>query len=232
MPQTTTPEYIRQRLEQAGFNELSVNKLMNVNPELALTAIKAKQLYEAAHPGKSFQVEQGFRSKIQQQNIAALGSAYTNASGKKGHESPHQFGQAIDFHILEKNGKEWVRQPDNRENPNDYVDVANAMKQAAQELGYASKFNYGALGDVHVGRGKRRHNDWGHIEEKKHFWNQWRPGQGVQIPTSNFAKPPQQQQCIPCVQKPPKQPPKAPSLLDMILQPLQQFPFRLNPPRF
>jgi hypothetical protein len=228
MPQTTTPAYIKKKLEDAGFNELSVNKLMNVNPELALTAIKAKQIYEAAHPGKSFQVEQGFRSKIQQQNIAALGSAYTNASGKKGHESPHQFGQAIDFHILEKNAKgEWVRQDDKHEKSSDYVDVANAMKQAAQQLGYASKFNYGALGDVHVGKGKSRHNDWGHIEEKKQFWNQWKPGQAVQIPGTT-AKPPQQN-CIPCKQ-PPQQPVKPPSLLDMILQPLQQFPFRLRPP--
>ena len=106
MPQTTTPEYIRKKLEDAGFNELSVNKLMNVNPELALVACKAKEIYERAHPGKSFQAEQGFRSKIQQQNIAALGSNFTGASGKKGHESPHQFGQAIDFHILERNRSE------------------------------------------------------------------------------------------------------------------------------
>jgi hypothetical protein len=230
MPQTTTPEYIKQRLEKAGFNELSVNKLMNVNPELALTAIKAKQIYEAAHPGKSFQVEQGFRSKIQQQHIAALGSNFTNASGKKGHESPHQFGQAIDFHILEKNAKgEWVRQDDKNEKSSDYVDVANAMKQAAQQLGYASKFNYGALGDVHVGKGKSRHNDWGHIEEKRQFWNQWHPGQGVQIPGTPAAKPPQHQ-CIPCVQQPEK-PPKAPTLIEILTNPLQIFPFKLGGPR-
>lgn len=229
MPQTTTPAYIRKKLEDAGFNELSVNKLMNVNPELALVACKAKQLYESTHPGKSFQVEQGFRSKIQQQHIAALGSNFTGASGKKGHESPHQFGQAIDFHILEKNAKgEWVPQDNKHEISSDYVDVANCMKQAAQQLGLASKFNYGALGDVHVGKGKKRHNDWGHIEEKKQFWNQWHPGQGMPIP-GTAAKPPQQQQCIPCVQ-PPQKPPKPPSLLDMFIQPLQQFPFKLRGP--
>ncbi|MEZ0225773.1 MAG: hypothetical protein ACAH83_14555 [Alphaproteobacteria bacterium] len=230
MPQTTTPAYMKKKLEDAGFNELSVNKLMNVNPELALTAIKAKQIYEAAHPGKSFQVEQGFRSKIQQQNIAALGSAYTNASGKKGHESPHQFGQAIDFHILEKAGNEWVRQSDKNEKSSDYVDVANAMKQAAQQLGYASKFNYGALGDVHVGKGKSRHNDWGHLEEKKQFWNQWKPGQGVHIPgTQQAAKPPALPNCTPCVQ--PQKPKPPASLLDVILNPLQIFPFKFGGPR-
>jgi hypothetical protein len=229
MPQTTTPAYIRKKLEDAGFNELSVNKLMNVNPELALTAIKAKQIYEAAHPGKSFQVEQGFRSKIQQQKIAALGSNFTGASGKKGHESPHQFGQAFDFHILEKNAKgEWVRQDDKNEKSSDYVDVANAMKQAAQQLGYGSKFNYGALGDVNVGKGKYRHPDWGHIEEKKQFWNQWHPGQSVHIPGTQQTKP-KPQQCIPCVQP---QKPKVPAtLLDVILNPMQLFPFRLGGPR-
>lgn len=225
MSNTLTPAEIKKRLQQANFNEPSIEKLMGVNPELALVAARAKELYEASHPGKSFQVEQGFRSRIQQRQIAAKGSAFTNASGKKGHESPHQFGQAFDFHILE-NG---VRQPNNRENDNDYKDVAASMRQAAQELGYGDKLNYGALGDVHVGHGKGRHPDWGHIEEKRSFWNQWHPGQQIQ---ANGGSPregagraqTERTNCIPCVQ--PKETKPAPSLIDFLKpKPFQPFKF-------
>ena len=226
MPNTLTPADVKRRLEQAGFNAPSVQKLMGVNPELALVAARTKELYDASHPGKSFQVEQGFRSRIQQRQIAAKGSAFTNASGKKGHESPHQFGQAFDFHILE-NG---VRQPDNRENDNDYKDVAACARQAAQELGCVDKLNFGAFGDVHVGHGKSKHPDWGHIEEKRQFWNQWHPGQQIEAKNGGAregagrAGNAQRTNCIPCVQ--PKQPPAQPfNIVNEFLKPLQS-PFK------
>ena len=178
----TSPDNVRRALENAGFNASSIKRMMGtkthpgVNPELALVAARARQIYQAAHPDRSFEVEQGFRTQGDQARIAARGSAFTNCSGKKGHESPHQFGQAVDIHIYERqpNGK-FSRQEDRHENSRDYVDAANAMKQAARELGYSNKMNYGALGDVHVGHGKSRHNDWGHLEEKRQFWNQWHP---------------------------------------------------------
>jgi hypothetical protein len=178
----TSPENVRRALQNAGFSDSSIKRLAGtkthpgVNPELALVAARAKQIYEAAHPNRSFEVEQGFRTQGDQARIAARGSAFTNCSGKKGHESPHQFGQAIDIHIYERqrNGK-FLRQEDKNEKTQDYIDAAKAMKQAAQELGYADKMNYGALGDVHVGHGRSRHNDWGHLEEKRRFWNQWHP---------------------------------------------------------
>ena len=234
MPNTLTPAQIKQRLEQAGFNAPSVDKLMGVNPELALVAARAKELYEASHPGKSFQIEQGFRSRIQQRQIAARGSAFTNASGAKGHESPHQFGQAFDFHILE-NG---VRQPDNRENDQDYKDVAASMRAAAGELGYSDRLNYGALGDVHVGHGRTRHNDWGHIEEKRTLWNQWRPGQEITAPATGTGAPAskinpaflrQPTNCIPCKPKPAatEQPF---NIINEFLKPTQiQIPFKFGP---
>ena len=234
MTHTLTQAELRQRLANVGFNQPSITKLMGVNPELALVAARAKEMYEAAHPGKSFQIEQGFRSRIQQRQIAALGSAYTNASGAKGHESPHQFGQAFDFHILE-NG---VRQPDNRENDQDYKDVAASMRAAAAELGYGDKLNYGALGDVHVGHGKSRHNDWGHIEEKRTLWNQWRPGQGITVPDDPAKAAPlpginplffqPKKNCIPCLpQKPAEQPF---NIINEFLKPAQlQVPFKLGP---
>lgn len=178
----TAPENVRRALENAGFNESSIKRMMGtkthpgVNPELALVAARARQIYQAAHPNRSFEVEQGFRTLGDQARIAARGSAFTNCNGKKGHESPHQFGQAVDIHIYERqpNGK-FSRQEDRNENDRDYVDAANAMKEAARELGYSNKMNYGALGDVHVGHGRARHNDWGHLEEKRQFWNQWHP---------------------------------------------------------
>ena len=176
------PDNLRKTLQDAHFNRDSIDRLMGtahhpgVNPELALVAARAKQIYENQHPGHSFEIVQGFRTKTDQQHIAALGSAYTNASGKKGHESPHQFGAAIDFHVgtRSKSGV-FVPQPNDRENDQDYKDVATAMRQAAQELGYGNKLNYGALGEVHVGHGRTKHPDWGHIEEKRQFWNQWHP---------------------------------------------------------
>ena len=177
-----SPENVRRTLQEAHFDQPAIDHLAGkghhpgVNPELALVAARAKAIYEAAHPGKSFTVDQGYRTRQDQAQIAALGSNFTNASGAKGHESPHQFGQAFDFHILERgrNGQ-WNRQPNERENDNDYKDVAAAMRKAAGELGYGNKLNYGALGDVHVGHGATRHPDWGHIEEKHQFWNQWHP---------------------------------------------------------
>lgn len=186
------PDNLRKTLQNAHFNPDSIERLMGtghhpgVNPELALVAARAKQIYENQHPGHSFEIVQGFRTRADQQQIAALGSAYTNASGKKGHESPHQFGAAIDFHVTERNkAGEYIPQPNDRENDNDYKNVAVAMRQAAQELGYGSKLNYGALGDVHVGHGKTKHPDWGHVEEKRQFWNQWHPAGESHPPKAN-----------------------------------------------
>lgn len=98
------------------FSERSLNNLAGVHPDLQAVTRRALELTEV-----DFTVIDGRRTKAEQREMVRKGASRTM-------NSRHLTGHAIDFMALDANGKgtwDWPY----------YVQVAEAFKQAADELG-------------------------------------------------------------------------------------------------
>lgn len=179
-----SPEYIASVAKAVGIDETSQKLLTQIDPDLALIVARAKEMYDADHGSDlkyTFQVEQGFRSLGQQKNIPAKNTMADGVHKK----SYHQFGEAIDFRIWERDPKtsQFVRQTDAREgNKNnlykddreedhaDYKTIAWYMYKASEDLRdkgvIEAAIVCGADGSVQV----NGYNDWGHVQIKRAEW--------------------------------------------------------------
>jgi len=164
-------------LRGVGFNDNSVERLMEVNPRLALMAVEAKAAFDADPANqikdragrvighKTFEIPPigGFRTVNDQRR--ATGAGNSNASPSR-FQSHHQHGQAIDFWIYNNiGGVETPAEDTSAEHP--------YYERAADK--FAASRNARNIG---VTRDEMRIElngspDWGHIELPERVRSEW-----------------------------------------------------------
>ncbi|MEZ0261758.1 MAG: hypothetical protein ACAH80_12165 [Alphaproteobacteria bacterium] len=176
-PNAVPRDVMHRWLEGAGFNAASVDRLMEVNPRLALMAIEAKEAFDADPANdikdrqgrvighKTFQIQPngGFRTVRDQQGPTSAGNSQASASRFQSH---HQHGQALDFWIYNKvNGVETMTQDTAAEHP--YYERA-ADKFAASRFARPQNITRDEMRIELNGS-----PDWGHIELPERVRGEW-----------------------------------------------------------
>lgn len=104
----------------------SIKKLQGVKPELVRVVERAIEISKV-----DFVVTQGLRTLAEQKKLVATGKSQTM-------NSKHLTGDAVDLAVVRNGQVSWDLK--------DYDDIADAMKQAAKELGV--KIRWGAAWNI------------------------------------------------------------------------------------
>lgn len=176
-PDAIPPNVMEGWLRGVGFNDTSVERLMEVNPRLALMAIEAKGAFDADPANqirdrqgrvighKTFEIQHngGYRTVRDQRGPTSSGNSQASASRFQSH---HQHGQALDFWIYNNiNGVETPAEDTAAEHP--------YYERAADK--FAATRNARALS---ITRDEMRIElngspDWGHIELPERARREW-----------------------------------------------------------
>jgi hypothetical protein len=190
-PNSVPRDVMERWLGAAGFNETSVERLMEVNPRLALMAIEAKQSFDADPANqirnrqgqvighKTFEIQHngGFRTVRDQQGPTSSGNSEASASRFQSH---HQHGQALDFWIYNNiGGVETATADTAAEHP--YYERA-ADKFAASRFARPQNITRDEMRIELNGS-----PDWGHIELPERVRGEWtrNPRTGQVLVTGN-----------------------------------------------
>jgi hypothetical protein len=179
-PIDVPPAKIKEWLEAVGFNEMSVRRLLEVNPRLALMAVEAKYAFDndpanqikdrAGHVvgHKTFQMQAngGYRTVRDQQGPTSAGNSNANANKYQSH---HQWGEAFDFWVYDHmNGPpaQETPLPDKASNNKYYERVADAVVNTKNARGIGVTRD-----DLRITLNGTP--DWGHIELPEKFRKEW-----------------------------------------------------------